>query len=470
MSDTAHSSHSTRFADLGLPSELTENLSSLGYHQMTPIQAQSLPHTLAGRDLLGQGKTGSGKTAAFGLAILGQLQVERFRVQSLILCPTRELADQVAEELRRLARQMHNVKILTLCGGAPLGPQIHSLSHGAHIIVGTPGRVEQHLNKGTLSLKNLTVLVLDEADRMLDMGFQESLDAIIEATPSQRQTLLFSATFDDTIRPLAEAKLRQPITVSVESVHDQATIQQHFYSVDGQDSRLEALIQLLLQVQPQSSVVFCNTRQDTQQVADALADKGFSAQALHGDMEQRERDQTLIRFAQQSLSILVATDVAARGLDISDLDAVFNYELPRDLDVHIHRIGRTGRAGSHGAAYTLVGPKESFKMAALEDRLNESLSTEPLPRANRQAQPFHAPMMTLEVDAGKKQKIRPGDLVGALTNSDYGHALNFEQLGKIKVTARSTFVAVARQVAKKALTQLQQAPLKGRKVRARLLK
>lgn len=469
MSDTADSAHSTHFADLGLPSELTENLASLGYHQMTPIQAQSLPHTLAGRDLLGQGKTGSGKTAAFGLAVLGRLQVERFRVQSLILCPTRELADQVAEELRRLARQMHNVKILTLCGGAPLGPQIHSLSHGAHIIVGTPGRVEQHLGKGTLSLKDLTVLVLDEADRMLDMGFQESLDAIIEATPSQRQTLLFSATFDEAVRPLAEARLRQPVTVSVESVHDQATIQQHFYAIEAPNQRLEALTQLLLKWQPESSVIFCNTRQDTQEVADALAAQGFSARALHGDMEQRERDQTLIRFAQKSLSILVATDVAARGLDISELDAVFNYELPRDLDVHIHRIGRTGRAGSHGTAYTLVGPKETFKLAALEARLNETLSTEPLPSAPRQAQPFQAPMVTLEVDAGKKQKIRPGDLVGVLTNSDHGQALSFEQLGKIKVTARSTFIAVARSAAKRALTQLQQAPLKGRKVRARKL-
>src|SRR3990167_1317171 len=340
----------TDFASLGLSPELLTNLASMGYAEMTPIQAQSLPPILAGKDVIAQGKTGSGKTAAFGLGLLAKLDVKRFCIQVLVLCPTRELADQVAKEIRKLARTTHNLKVLTLCGGMPFGPQLGSLEHGAHIIVGTPGRVEEHLRKGSLVLDNLHTLVLDEADRMLEMGFQAALDAIIEKAPQQRQTLLFSATFPDQIQRIAKRIMQQPVMVKVESTHDSASIVQHFYKVENDEQRLPALRLLLLQFAPESAVVFCNTKKETQEIADALHNDGFSVLALHGDLEQRERDETLVRFANKSACILVATDVAARGLDIDSIEAVINYQLAHDSEVHVHRIGRSGRAGSKGFA------------------------------------------------------------------------------------------------------------------------
>ncbi|WP_280951285.1 ATP-dependent RNA helicase DbpA [Salinicola sp. CR57] len=454
------------FSSLSLPPALQDNLASLGYLTMTPIQAASLPPILDGRDVIGQGKTGSGKTAAFGLGLLSALEVTRFQVQALVLCPTRELADQVAEELRRLARMLANVKILSLCGGAPLGPQLNSLSHGAHVVVGTPGRIEEHLRKGSLDLSALGVLVLDEADRMLDMGFQAALDAIVAATPATRQTLLFSATYGDSVRPVAERMLREPVTVEVASTHDEQSIHQHFHQVADEPARLAALRQLLLHYRPESSVVFCNTKRETQAVADELAAMGFSAEALHGDLEQRDRDQTLIRFANKSLSVLVATDVAARGLDIDALDAVFNYQIARELEVHVHRIGRTGRAGASGVACTLLTEKEAYRLERLEAFLGERLPVEPLPgRAGAGQQPFQPRMATLQIDAGKKQKIRPGDVLGALTNGD--DAIEGDQVGKIKVLDRSAYVAVERGIAKQALTTLSAGKLKGRSCRVR---
>ncbi|MBQ0713534.1 MAG: DEAD/DEAH box helicase, partial [Porticoccus sp.] len=244
---------------------------------MTPIQAQSLPHILSGKDVIAQGKTGSGKTAAFALGLLEKLKVKQFRVQSLVLCPTRELADQVAKEIRRLARTIHNIKVLTLCGGMPFGPQVGSLEHGAHIVVGTPGRIEEHLRKGTLELSNLSTLVLDEADRMLDMGFQPSLDAIVEYIPSKRQTMLFSATFPDQIQSIAKRIMASPVMVQVESTHDKSTIQQHFFKVADDKQRMTALRLLLMKYRPKSSVVFCNTKREAQEVSDELAAYGFSA-------------------------------------------------------------------------------------------------------------------------------------------------------------------------------------------------
>ncbi|MCP5078348.1 MAG: ATP-dependent RNA helicase DbpA, partial [Psychromonas sp.] len=328
------------FSSLSLHSDLLSNLESLGYNEMTEIQAQSLPTILAGKDIIAQGKTGSGKTAAFGLGLLQKLNVKRFRIQTLILCPTRELADQVGKEIRRLARSIHNIKVLTLCGGMPFGPQIGSLEHGAHIIVGTPGRIEDHLRKGTLNLDNVDTLVLDEADRMLDMGFQDAIDNIIEQAPKERQTLLFSATFPDQIENIAKRILIDPVNVKVESTHDNSAIQQYFYKVSNHEDRMLALRLLLLQYQPESSVVFCNTKREVQEVNDELVNRGFSAIALHGDLEQKDRDQALIRFANKSATILVATDVAARGLDIDNLSAVFNFHIAHDQEVHVHRIGR----------------------------------------------------------------------------------------------------------------------------------
>jgi len=456
------------FSSLPLVAELLDNLDSLGYRTMTPIQAQSLPWILKGQDLIGQGKTGSGKTAAFGLGVLSALDVSRFDIQALVLCPTRELADQVAEELRRLARMLANVKVLTLCGGAPLGPQLNSLAHGAHVVVGTPGRVEEHLRKGSLSLSGLSLLVLDEADRMLDMGFQAALETIVAATPTSRQTLLFSATYGEGIRPVAERMLHDPVRVEVDSTHDDRSIRQHFHQVADEPARFPALCRLLLHYRPGSSVVFCNTRKETRAVAGALNEAGFSAQPLHGDLEQRDRDQTLIRFANRSLSILVATDVAARGLDIEALDAVFNYQLARELESHIHRIGRTGRAGARGVACTLLTANETHRFERLADFVGERLALEPLPEpATAEQRPFQPTMETLQIDAGKKQKIRPGDILGALTTGDGDTALRGDQIGKIKVLERTAYVAVERAIAEKALATLRAGKLKGRSCRAR---
>ncbi|MFT6925891.1 MAG: ATP-independent RNA helicase DbpA [Psychromonas sp.] len=456
------------FSILPLHRDLLHNLESLGYDKMTPIQAQSLPHVLAGKDVIAQGKTGSGKTAAFGLGLLEKLNVKRFRIQSLILCPTRELADQVGKELRRLARTIHNIKVLTLCGGVPFGPQIGSLEHGAHIIVGTPGRIEDHLRKGTLRLDNLEMLVLDEADRMLEMGFQASIDAIIDQAPKQRQTLLFSATFPEKINSIAKRIMIDPIMVKAESTHDDSTIAQHFYKVDNNQDRMIALRLLIQKYQPESAVVFCNTKKEVQEVADELANRGFNALALHGDLEQKDRDQALIRFANKSATILVATDVAARGLDIDNLSAVFNYHIAHDQELHVHRIGRTGRAGNKGLAFSLYSDKDQHKVAVLEDYLDRTISPEQLPLLNLlDKEPQQANMITIRIDGGKRQKIRPGDIVGALTGEN---GISGDQVGKIHVSDNWSYIAVQRDTIKVAFKKLSEGKLKGRTFRVMVVR
>ena len=455
----------TDFSSLKLHADLLKNLASLDYRVMTPIQAQSLPSILDAKDVIAQAKTGSGKTAAFALGLLEKLDVKRFYVQSLVLCPTRELADQVAKEVRRLGRTIHNIKVLTLCGGMPFGPQIGSLEHGAHIIVGTPGRVEEHLRKGTLKLDKLNSFVLDEADRMLDMGFQSALDAIVECMPEHRQTLLFSATFPEQIQSIAHRIMQQPVMVQLASTHDSGSIQQYLYRLGEGIDRITAVRLLLLNYRPESAVVFCNTRKETQEVADELCHHGFSAQALHGDLEQRDRDQTLVRFVNKSISVLVATDVAARGLDIDALDAVINYQLAHDTEVHVHRIGRTGRAGSKGIACTLFTEKESYKVERLQEYLDLVIKTEPLPPFSVLETPVYKPAMaTLLIAAGKKQKLRPGDILGALTGEQ---GIDGKAVGKIQLFDNRAYVAVSRKAVKAALKKLEEGKLKGRSFRVR---
>ncbi|QKI88286.1 ATP-dependent RNA helicase DbpA [Thiomicrorhabdus xiamenensis] len=460
-----HSSDS--FSELALRPELLGALQNLNFTAMTPIQAQSVPFILNGDDLIAQAKTGSGKTVAFGLGLLQKLEPKWFSTQALVLCPTRELAEQVATEIRKLASQIENVKLLTLCGGTPFKPQAASLEYGAHIVVGTPGRVEDHVKRGTLFLDDLNVLVLDEADRMLEMGFEESLTTIIEQTPDERQSLLFSATFPDSIQQLAAHILQNPQHVKVESVHNDNAIRQHFYQVANEAERQKAVKLVLLAHQTTSAVVFCNTKREVQDLTDDLKTQGFSAVALHGDLEQRERDQTLIQFANQSATVLVATDVAARGLDIDSVEVVINYHLAHDPEVHIHRIGRTGRAGKSGFACSLISDKQNYKVALLEEALGFEIETEALPDDSVLMQrPIKAPMVTLQIDGGKKSKIRPGDILGALTG-DGGIA--GDQVGKIKVTAMRSYVAVSKNVSQQALNQLNHGKLKGRKTRARFL-
>jgi ATP-independent RNA helicase DbpA len=460
--------HLTKFSELELSKELVSNLESLNYLSMTQIQAESLPHILDGKDVIAQAKTGSGKTAAFGLGLLEKLEVKRFRIQSIVLCPTRELADQVANEIRRLARSIHNIKVLTLCGGKPFGPQIGSLEHGAHIIVGTPGRIEEHIRKGSLALENVSMFVLDEADRMLEMGFQEALEKIAEAMPAKKQTLLFSATFPKGIEKIAHKFLQDPVRITVEEAHTQTTIKQLFYKVKSDEEKIQALHLLLQKSQPESTVVFCNTKVMTQYVADELSRLGFSALALNGDLEQRDRDQVLMRFSSKAISIIVATDVAARGLDIDGLDVVVNFELSRDPEVHVHRIGRTGRAGESGTAYSFYGDNDSYKISLISDEFKLDIKPSLLPDISVLSKlTFRPKMACIQIDGGKKDKLRPGDILGALTSTN---SIQADQIGKIAVYPNTAYVAVDRTVLKLALALFTDGKMKGKRFRVRHLR
>ena len=457
---------STAFSSLPLGSAMLANLDALGYTEMTPIQAQSLPVMLKGMDLIAQAKTGSGKTAAFGIALLEPLNPRYFGCQALVLCPTRELADQVAKELRRLARAADNIKILTLCGGVSIGPQIGSLEHGAHVIVGTPGRIQEHLKKGSLKLDGLNTLVLDEADRMLDMGFYDAIAEIIEQTPGKRQTLLFSATYPPGIKQLSATFMRNPQQVKAEALHDDSQIEQRFYEIDPED-RMDAVVRILASFRPETCVAFCFTKQQCQELVEQLTARGISAMALNGDLEQRDRDQVLAMFANRSLSVLVATDVAARGVDIDALDMVINVELARDSEIHIHRVGRTGRAGKKGIAISLVAPAEAHRARAIEERQNAPLNWQPLSDLKAQpGGPLQPPMVTLCIGAGRKDKLRPGDIRGALTG-DAGIAGT--QVGKIAIFDFQAFVAVERGAARQALSRLNAGKIKGRSLKVRQL-
>ncbi|MEM5498701.1 ATP-dependent RNA helicase DbpA [Paraglaciecola mesophila] len=455
---------SKEFSSLGLEPALLDNLQSMGFSQMTEIQAGTLPAILEGRDVVAKAKTGSGKTAAFGLALLHNLDVKRFRIQALVMCPTRELAEQVALEIRRLGRGIHNIKVLTLCGGTPMGPQIGSLEHGAHIIVGTPGRIMDHLYKRRLDLSEVNTLVLDEADRMLDMGFEDEMDAVIKSVPEQRQTLLFSATYPDSIAAISGQVQKNPLEVTVESTHDTDSIQQVFFEVEDAH-RTKAVAALLSHYQPESAIVFCNTKIACQEVADELQSLGVSVLALHGDLEQRERNQVLVRFANKSVSVLVATDVASRGLDIKEVNAVISYHITPDPEVHIHRIGRTGRAESKGVALTLVAPDEMARANAIEDYQKAKLKWTGIQamrfHANRLIQPQYS---TLCVDGGKKAKLRPGDLLGALTKEA---EIPGDDIGKIHITEFHAYVAVKTRSVKRAMRQLGEGKIKGKKFKVR---
>ncbi|NKI93614.1 ATP-dependent RNA helicase DbpA [Rhizobacter sp. SG703] len=454
------------FSQLPLSAATLENLSRLGYETMTPIQAASLPIALAGHDLIAQAKTGSGKTAAFALALLARLDAKRFDVQALVLCPTRELADQVTQEIRRLARAEDNVKTLTLCGGATMRPQIASLEHGAHIVVGTPGRILDHLERETLSLGALNTLVLDEADRMLDMGFFDDIAAVARRCPKQRQTLLFSATYPEGIAKLSQQFLREPREVKLAEQHAAAKIRQRFYEVRD-DERLHAVGLLLNHFRPASTIAFCNTKQQCRDLVDVLQAQGVQALALHGDLEQRDRDQVLVQFANRSCPVLVATDVAARGLDIAQLEAVINVDITPDPEVHTHRIGRTGRGDDEGWAFSLASMDEMGRVGTIEKVQGRESEWHPLSELTPSGGgPLTAAMRTLQVLGGRKDKIRPGDVLGALTGEA---GFTAAQVGKIQVGEFSTYVAVDRAIAKQALQRLNQGKLKGRKVKVRFL-
>ena len=456
----------TDFASLPLSPATLANLQQLGYAEMTPIQAAALPPALLGKDIIAQAKTGSGKTAAFALALLANLNPRRFAVQTLVLCPTRELADQVTTEIRRLARAEDNIKVVTLCGGVPLRGQLATLEHGAHIVVGTPGRIMDHLERASLKLDALNTLVLDEADRMLDMGFFDDIVKVARQCPKDRQTLLFSATYPEGIAKLSAQFMREPLTVKVEAQHAGAQIEQRWYEIT-ENQRLDTVSKLLAHFRPASTLAFCNTKAQCRDLVAVLQAQRISALALFGELEQRERDQVLVRFANRSCSVLVATDVAARGLDITSLAAVINVDVTPDPEVHIHRIGRTGRAGESGLALNLASLNEMGSVGKIEQLQGRESEWHPVSELKAASnEPLVPPMVTLHIQGGRKEKIRPGDVLGALT-ADLGYTR--EQVGKINVNEWSTYVAVDRAIAQQVASRLNDGRIKGKSVKVRVL-
>jgi ATP-independent RNA helicase DbpA len=442
------------------------NLTQLEYLNMTPIQAASLPLTLAGHDLIAQAKTGSGKTAAFALSLLNKLDPRTLAVQAMVLCPTRELADQVTQEIRRLARFEDNIRVLSLVGGSTLRNQATSLENGVHIVVGTPGRIMDHMQREYLKLDQLNTLVLDEADRMLDMGFNDDIAFIAKRCPAKRQTLMFSATYPEGIARLASQFLKNPQEVKLLEQHAETKIRQRFYEVTN-DNRLAAVATLLKHYRPVSTLAFCNTKQQCRDLLNVLRTQGIHALTLNGDLEQRERDQVLIQFANNSCSVLVATDVAARGLDISQLEVVINVDVTPDPEIHIHRIGRTGRADQQGWALSLYTSADKRRLSTIAEMMGTKLDMHrlcDLPEPD--PSPLTSPMATLLILGGRKEKIRPGDVLGALTGEA---GFTKEQVGKITVTDQTTYVAVARSIYREAVKKLSAGKIKGKSVNVRAL-
>jgi len=456
------------FSDFPLPPALLEGLAARGFVAALPVQVAALPPVLAGRDVLVRADTGSGKTLAFGLGALARLSPE-LRVQALVLCPTRELAQQVSGELRSLARRMPNVKVLELCGGVPFAPQRASLRQGAHVVVGTPGRVEEHLRKGSLSLEALSVLVLDEADRMLDMGFEPQIARVVERAPVERQTLLFSATYPESIVELGRRYQRDALRLDVKSPAPTgdapaAAVEQRFIGVPSEE-RGAAFLAWLERERPEAALVFCATRAECQALGEGLRARGWAAVSIHGEMGQRERLHAMRLFANGSCTVLAATDVAARGWDIAGLPVVVNLGLSRDPLVHVHRIGRTGRLGQPGVAVSFVSEEDRHALAALERQQGRAIALEPAPSAGPPAPPPRPRRVTLLLAAGKNKKLRAGDVLGALTGAG---GIAGEQVGAIQIDESSSYVAVAAECAERALERLSLAGVKGKSVKARL--
>jgi ATP-independent RNA helicase DbpA len=464
------------FQSLALPAELVTTVAELGFKNPTPVQAQAIPALLGGRDVIGQSQTGSGKTAAFALPMLARLHLKTRRVQSMVLCPTRELCAQVAREIRKLGRRCPGLQVVILSGGAPIGPQLGALEKGVHVTVGTPGRVLDHLMRGSLDLASVRSVILDEADRMLEMGFQEDLEKILSRAPKDRQTVLFSATFPKQIEAMSGKYQRNALRITVAAeTRTVESIRQVIYEAVP-DDRFRALLWILEQNQPETAIVFCNFKTSVVDVARGLVDAGVSAGALHGDLEQFDRDRVMAKFRNHSVRILVATDVAARGIDVENLDLVVNYELPAQPEVYVHRVGRTGRAGQKGRAVSLFSSREKPKLKMIEDYARVKLQAKDLPAMREldleglqdrlqkrldEAVEGASRMRTLMISAGRKDKMRPGDILGALTGEAGG--LSGAEIGKIEIHDRLSYVAVAERVFEKALWSLRNGRIKGRK-------
>ena len=444
----------------GIPDALLETLSTLGFVSMTEIQEKAINPILDGSDILAQSKTGSGKTLAFGLPCVMYTNTNTYKPQTIIITPTRELADQIAVELRRVAAYKPNLKILTLYGGVPLRAQADSLAKGAHILIGTPGRIQDHLAKETLTLESIKTLVLDEADRMLDMGFYDEIVKIGSNMPRGKQTLLFSATFPANIEKLAKALLKQPVTIKVDTVIEENKIDELVYETDDKLKTLTALIQ---SYKPESLLIFCNTKVQVISLTDTLAGRGHSVIDIHGDLEQRDRNESVIAFANGSKRIMVATDVASRGLDIKDIELVINYDLPFDAEVYTHRIGRTGRADATGIAISLFSPKDSEKCAyVLEKEKKAALKDLRVDAKFKMVSKYD----TLCLNGGKKTKLRAGDIIGTFCKEI---GIENRLIGKINITDTKSYIALHHTVVDKVFKALKKVKIKKKKYVAWIL-
>ncbi|WII71481.1 ATP-dependent RNA helicase DbpA [Bdellovibrio sp. 22V] len=459
------------FLNLPLSAELLAVVQELGFEQMTPIQAESIPHLLAGKDFIGQSRTGSGKTAAFALPILHKLDLQNRSVQAIVICPTRELTTQVVNDIRKLGRRLEGLQVLPLVGGQPSRPQAEALENGVHLVVGTPGRILEHIQRGRMDLANLDVLVLDEADKMLELGFDSEMKSILNAAPKERQTVLFSATFPDGIESLSRKYQKNPLRVTIEEEESPtSSIEQWVYETKPED-KVGTLMRVLQQHPSESTVIFCNTKNDVASLSEKFTQNKVLHSVLHGDLEQKERDRALALFRNGSHRILVATDVAARGLDIENLELVVNFDLPTKPETYVHRIGRTGRAGKQGVAVTLAEAQDTLELLELEKAAGSKFKKQNLGFKNQTGlnKNFRgAVMQTISISGGRKDKLRPGDILGALTGASGG--LSAEQVGKIEIHDKISYVAIAADVAKVAFDKLRDGRIKGQKFQIKIVK
>ncbi|MBD3790110.1 MAG: ATP-dependent RNA helicase DbpA [Campylobacterales bacterium] len=437
-----------------LPQALLDTLNALNFTTMRKIQEKAIQPILEGKDILAQSKTGSGKTLAFGLPSIMRTDMNANKPQTIIITPTRELADQIAVELRKVAAYKPNLKILTLYGGVPLRAQADSLAKGAHILIGTPGRIQDHLAKGTLVLDSIKMLILDEADRMLDMGFYDEIVKIGSNMPSAKQTLLFSATFPEKIEKLAKMLLKHPLTIKVDTHIEADRIEEIVYETSD---KLKSLIAIIQSYKPQSLLIFCNTKAQVIALSDTLHELGHCVIDIQGDLDQKERNEALIVFSNGSKRILVATDVASRGLDIKDITLVVNYDLPFDQEVYTHRIGRTGRAGSTGTAISLYDPKESAKCAYITSQADIGYEKNLNPDSRFKMISKYG---TICINGGKKEKLRAGDILGMLCQEI---GIEHQSIGKITVTENRSYIALEKSVIDKVLKALKTAKIKKKK-------
>ena len=446
----------TTFQDLSLPTEVLTNLNSLGYQHPTPIQEATIPLIREDKDLIAKAKTGSGKTLAFALPLILKLDEAEHFPQALIIVPTRELCEQIAGECQKLARYKSDVKVITLYGGTSLTRQVSSLEKGADILIGTPGRLLDHFSRETIHLGQIKTLILDEADRMLDMGFADDILKLVSNLPKQRQSLLFSATYPENIDKLTKVILKNPVEINVESQETKVAIDEYVYKVNDKE---KSLLTSLKHYQPNLAIVFCNTKVKTVEVSEMLREKGFDVATLNGDLEQYERQEMLLQFANGSLPVLVATDLAARGLDIEGVDIIINFDVPMKTEDYTHRIGRTGRADKSGLAITLADEYGLRKLSEIKPEL-QSQDINSL-QANKNFY-MQGKVGTLCIDGGKKKKVRAGDILGTLCK-DIG--IDNKLIGKINVYATHSYVAIDKSIIKKAFNGLKNGKIKGKKLR-----